>query len=159
MLPEVGASNVNASIPEVCEADILKVNEIVEGTVKGITAFGAFVEVAPNRIGLVHISEISYDFVKNVSDYLKEGQKVNVKILGIGENKKMELSLKQAGSRPNPKNNVAGGARSDLKYSKSKSSESVDKFEDMMARFKKMSEDKLSDANRYAENRRGKSGH
>ena len=59
----------------------LEAGAIVEGTVKTITNFGAFIDLGDGVTGLVHISEISDDYVKSVSDYLEEKQKVKVKIL------------------------------------------------------------------------------
>ena len=59
----------------------VSVGEIVEGTVTGITNFGAFVQLSKGKSGLVHISEISHDYVEKVDDYLKKGEKVKVKVL------------------------------------------------------------------------------
>jgi len=70
--------------------------EIYDGKVKEITEFGAFVEVMPGKTGLLHISEISNSFVKNVRDHLKVGDTVRVKVIGMGENGKFSLSMKAA---------------------------------------------------------------
>ncbi|MCL2402044.1 MAG: S1 RNA-binding domain-containing protein [Oscillospiraceae bacterium] len=72
------------------------VGEVVEGKVSGITAFGAFVTVGSGKSGLVHISEIAAEFISNVSDYLKEGQDVTVKVIGIDNSGRLNLSIKQA---------------------------------------------------------------
>ena len=69
---------------------------IVEGTVVKITNYGAFVELPDGKSGLVHISEIADTYVKDVKDYLKEHDKVKVKILGLNEKGKLDLSVKQA---------------------------------------------------------------
>jgi len=74
----------------------LSVGEIVEGTVTGITNFGAFVELPDGKSGLVHISEVSHEYVEKVSDYLKKDQKVRVKILSISNDGKISLSIRQA---------------------------------------------------------------
>jgi S1 RNA binding domain protein len=77
----------------------LKPGEIHEGTIEKITEYGAFVNLPENRHGLVHISEISYEYVSNVADLLQEKQKIRVKILSISpDGKKISLSIKQAGS-------------------------------------------------------------
>ena len=78
----------------------LKVGEKVEGTVSRIVDFGAFVNI--NGVdGLIHISELSWGRVKNVSDILKEGDKVTVKILEIdSEKNKISLSLKDVEENP-----------------------------------------------------------
>jgi len=71
-----------------------KVGDIFEDcVVKKIMDFGAFVEFMPKQDGLVHVSEIAKERVENVTDFLKEGQKVNVKILGF-ERGKVKLSMK-----------------------------------------------------------------
>src|SRR5437667_7015497 len=69
---------------------------IVEGTVVKITNYGAFVELPDGRSGLVHIREIADTYVKDVRDYLKEQEKVKVKVLGLNERGKLDLSVKQA---------------------------------------------------------------
>ncbi|MGH2374768.1 MAG: S1 RNA-binding domain-containing protein, partial [bacterium] len=69
---------------------------IVEGTVVKITTYGAFVELPDGKSGLVHISEIADTYVKDVKDYLKEQERVRVKILGLNERGKLDLSVKQA---------------------------------------------------------------
>jgi len=68
----------------------------MEGKVTGITKFGAFVSLPGGRSGLVHISEIAYSYVNDVKDHLAEGQTVTVKIIGIDENRRINLSIKQA---------------------------------------------------------------
>ncbi len=74
-----------------------KVGDVFEeGTVKNITDFGAFVEYAPKKEALLHISEIANERVENVNDYLKEGQKVKVKITEIDKLGRVKLSMKQA---------------------------------------------------------------
>ena len=72
------------------------VGKVVEGVVSGITAFGAFVQLPEGKTGLVHISEISQEYVKKVDDYLKKDQKVKVKIISISDEGKISLSIRQA---------------------------------------------------------------
>lgn len=73
-----------------------KIGAIVEGKVTGITKFGAFVELEGGTVGMVHISEISSTYVSDISEHLKDQQKVSVKILNIGEDGKVSLSIKKA---------------------------------------------------------------
>lgn len=68
---------------------------IVEGRVQGITKFGAFIELPGGVVGLVHISEIADTYVKDVKDFIKEGDNVKVKVLNVA-GKKVGLSIKQA---------------------------------------------------------------
>ncbi len=140
----------------------LEVGAVVSGKVTGIAKFGAFVEIAPKKTGLVHISEISNDFVKNISDYFKEGQVVNVKILSISPSGKTELSIKQAENQnqvADKRSQVGKSFGEKQTLQKSASTPKTNSFEDMMEKFKKMSEDKLSDIAVPAENRRRRSFH
>src|SRR2546428_3593624 len=70
---------------------------VVEGTVVGITNFGAFVQIEGAGTGLVHISEIANEYVRDVNNHVKMNEKVKVKVLNVDStNGKMDLSLKQA---------------------------------------------------------------
>ena len=70
----------------------LKVGEIVEGTVKSLTKFGAFVALDANTTGLVHISEVAHAYVSDLHEYLTEGQTVKVMVIGL-EGGKINLSI------------------------------------------------------------------
>jgi polyribonucleotide nucleotidyltransferase len=72
-----------------------KVGEVYLGTVKKVTDFGAFVEIMPGREGLVHVSELSDRFVKNVSDVIKVGDKVWVRLIDIDELGRLNLSKRK----------------------------------------------------------------
>ena len=85
------------------------VGSIVEGKVTGITKFGAFVSLPEGKSGLVHISEIAYSYVNDVKDHLKEGQEVKVKVIGIDENGRINLSIKKAMDPPPRPAGHAGG--------------------------------------------------
>lgn len=97
----------------------LEVGAIVEGKVTGITKFGAFVALPGGRSGLVHISEVAYTYVNEVSDFLAVGQDVTVKIIGIDESNRINLSIKQTlpppprNDRPGRGPRPGGGARPD----------------------------------------------
>jgi len=72
-----------------------EVGEVYEGTVKSIMPFGAFVEIMPGKDGLLHISEIDYKRIENVTDVLNEGDKVKVKLLEVDpKTGKLRLSMK-----------------------------------------------------------------
>lgn len=90
----------------------LEVGSILEGKVTGITKFGAFVSLPDNKSGLVHISEIAYSYVNDVHDHLQEGQQVKVKVIGIDDSKRINLSIKKATPPPpRPQNNRERGDR------------------------------------------------
>lgn len=74
----------------------LEVGAVLSGKVTGIKKFGAFVTLQEGKSGLVHISEIASDYVNDVNDHLQEGQEVKVKIVGIDENGRINLSIKRA---------------------------------------------------------------
>lgn len=73
-----------------------KAGEIYDGVVKRIVDFGAFVEYFPGREGLVHISEITDEYVKNVHEHLKEGDEVQVKVMNVDEKGRVNLSIRRA---------------------------------------------------------------
>jgi polyribonucleotide nucleotidyltransferase len=73
----------------------VEVGTIYEGTVARIVDFGAFVTIMPGTDGLVHISQIASERVENVADYLKEGQKVKVKVLDVDQRGRIKLSMKE----------------------------------------------------------------
>ena len=138
---------------------------ILEGKVTGITKFGAFVELPGEKTGMVHISEVAPTFVKEIRDFLKEEQMVKVKILRIGEDGKISLSIKQAVPAPAPQqrkpqggfrnnNNDGERRRPAPDWQKPKSAEPTS-FEDMMAKFKQTSDEKMSDLKRVTEAKRG----
>ena len=121
-----------------------KTGEIVEGTVKTITNFGAFIDLGEGKTGLVHISEIADGYVKDVSEFLSQDQKVKVKVLNIDEeNKKITLSIKKVNEVKRseaPKNNEMS-------------------FEDRLSKFLKDSEERQSEVKRSFESKRSRGGH
>ena len=73
----------------------VEVGQILEGRVTGITNFGAFVELEENVTGLVHISEVADTFVKDVNDYLKQGETIKVKVIAVSDDGKISLSIRK----------------------------------------------------------------
>ena len=73
-----------------------EIGSVLAGKITGITKFGAFVTFAPGESGLVHISEIANSYVNDVSEHLKEGQEVRVKVIGIDKSGRINLSIKAA---------------------------------------------------------------
>jgi polyribonucleotide nucleotidyltransferase len=74
--------------------EVPEVGKIYRGTVKRITDFGAFVEILPGREGLLHISQIEHQRIRKVSDYLQLGDEVEVKLLSVDAQGKLDLSRK-----------------------------------------------------------------
>lgn len=163
----------------------IEVGSIVEGVVSGITNFGAFINLPENKVGLVHISEVADVYVKDVKDFLKEEDKVKVKILSIDEKGKIGLSVKQAqekkqeeqpqqreqrsfASRPQrndngpsfPKNDGFRAAGGDFRRSGGRfgSNSGNASFEDKLSRFLKDSDERLTDLSRKTDSKRGGRG-
>ena len=78
----------------------LQVGDILEGKVTGIKPFGAFVALPESKTGLVHISEVSYEFVQDLATVLEAGQTVKVKVISIAPDGKIALSIKQTQPAP-----------------------------------------------------------
>ena len=85
------------------------VGAVLDGKVSGITKFGAFVSLPEGRSGLVHISEIAYTYVNEVTDHLHEGQEVKVKVIGIDQANRINLSIKQVEPPPQRAPRQGGG--------------------------------------------------
>ena len=147
----------------------LEVGAILEGKITGVKKFGAFVALPEGKTGMVHISEVSNSFIEDLSTVLTEGQPVKVKVMNIGEDGKIALSIKRTlppeprparparqgganGGRP-PRQNRNDGPR--VWQPKAQQPQGDLSFEDMMAKFKSQSEEKISDLKRVTENRRG----
>lgn len=138
------------------------VGSVLEGKVTGITKFGAFVSLPEGKSGLVHISEIAYSYVNDVKDHLKEGQEVKVKVIGIDENGRINLSIKKAMDPPprpagqgrpmgRPGGHTGGGFRGKPAPAEPAS------FEDRLKQFMAASDGKLSEL-RQSERRSSRRG-
>lgn len=123
--------------------------KVVKGTVTGITNFGAFVEIEEGKSGLVHISEISHDYVEKVSDYVKKGQKVKVKILSVSDDGKISLSMRQAQAKSSQPSQINWNSSDDTQKHMS--------FEDKMNSFLKQSSER-HDQLKTRDNRKSSSG-
>jgi S1 RNA binding domain protein len=147
----------------------IEVGTKLEGKVTGITHFGAFVELSEGVTGLVHISEIADNYVKDVNDHLKLNDTVTVKVINVDKDGKIGLSIKQAVDKPvearparpprsGPPRSGDGrrddrGGRGGFRNSAGKPS-----FEDKMSRFLKDSEERISSLRKNTEGKRGGRG-
>ena len=160
----------------------IEVGSIVDGVVSGITNFGAFINLPENKVGLVHISEVADVYVKDVNDFLKEQDKVKVKILSVDDKGKIALSVKQAQEkkpveRPQQREQRSFNARpqresgapmrhegfrasgGDFRSSSSRfGGGSNASFEDKLSRFLKDSDERLTDLSRKTDSKRGGRG-
>lgn len=127
----------------------LEVGTVVTGKIAGITNFGAFVELEDGKNCLIHISEISDGYVKDVADFFKVGDSVKAVVIGIDDKGKVSLSVKQlmqkktasSVSAPPPEFHKSGKDNLD--------------FEEMMHSFKQASDEKLLTLKRVADGKRG----
>lgn len=85
----------------------LTVGAVLEGKVKSITNFGAFISLPENKTGMVHISEVANAYVSDIRQHLTEGQDVKVMVIG-NENGKINLSIKRLEPRPQRENGPRG---------------------------------------------------
>lgn len=156
----------------------LEVGAIVEGEVTGITNFGAFVQLPEGKVGLIHISEVSNVYVKDVHDFLKEHDKVKVKVLSVDDRGKIGLSIKQLTPPPAPqprpqrpqndncerRNNNGMRPQGDNRERRggmrpqSARSMAPVSFEDKLSKFLKDSDDRMLDLKRNTESKRGGRG-
>ena len=140
----------------------LEIGAIVEGEVTGITNFGAFVQLPEGKVGLVHISEVSDVYVKDVHDFLKEHDKVKVKVLSIDERGKIALSIKQLKETPAPQPKPQRPQVEAAPYRAPRQQNTRPaaplSFEDKLSKFMKDSDDRMLDLKRNTESKRGGRG-
>lgn len=155
----------------------IEVGSKLEGRVTGITHFGAFVELEQGVTGLVHISEIADNYVKDVNDHLKLEDKVLVKVINVDKDGKIGLSIKQTIEKPaeparperqgngkfdSPRSGDRGGFgnRGDRggRGGGFRNAPGKLSFEDKMNRFLKDSEERISSLKKQDSKRGGRGG-
>ena len=161
----------------------IEVGAKLEGKVTGITNFGAFVDLSDGVTGLVHISEIADNYVKDVKDHLKLDDVVTVKVINVDKDGKIGLSIKQATDRPAteaaaPRERTSGSAsgekfnrggnfdRGSKPFNKPSANKSnfgkpsfgKPSFEDKMSKFLKDSDERISSLKKNTEGKRGGRG-
>ena len=157
----------------------IEVGSILPGKVTGITNFGAFVDLGNRKTGLVHISEVSNSYIKDIKDVLTVGDEVQVKVMEISGDGKVSLSIRRASAdsseenieekpkfqKSAPRNQEGQGfkkpyaAKSAPSFEKKSPSQAkVNDFDAMMSSFLKDSEDRLTSLKRNTEGKRGGRG-
>ena len=139
------------------------VGSILEGKVAKVTNYGAFVDLEGGGSGMIHISEVANTYVKDINDYLKVGDPVKVKVIGINPENKVSLSVKEtmefAAPQGQPQSRPPrpqGRSQAPRSYNRPAAIPSTgDSFEDMMNRYKKSSDDRMSDLKKVLDTRRG----
>ena len=115
------------------ETSSVRVGDLVECIVEQIMPYGAFVRLSTGQKGMIHISELSFNFVKKVEDILTLQQNIKARVIKIDEKGRIDLSLKKVEERPIAQALIT--------------KEDKDSFEKKMASFLKVSESKIADLN------------
>ncbi|PFK36823.1 RNA-binding protein S1 [Bacillus cereus] len=155
----------------------IEVGSKLQGKVTGITNFGAFVELPEGLTGLVHISEVADNYVKDINEHLKVGDQVEVKVINVEKDGKIGLSIKKAKERVRPEGDRPRGEyqrggdqqrsgrpqrnrsfNRDNRGGRDNGGNQKETFEQKMARFLKDSEDRLTSLKRNTESKRGGRG-
>ena len=136
----------------------IEVGAVVEGEVTGITNFGAFLQLPEGKVGLIHISEVSNVYVKDIHDFLKEHQKVKAKVLSIDARGKIALSLKQLEEKPETPAKPVRPKETPVVEKRAPRQTGPLSFEDKLSKFMKDSDDRLLDLRRNTESKRGGRG-
>lgn len=142
----------------------LTVGAILEGKVKSITNFGAFIALPENKTGMVHISEVANTYVSDIRQHLTEDQTVKVVVIGL-ENGKINLSIKRLEAKPkgdNPNrgnfnharrenNQTSRPARTPATPPAPKTADQL--FEEKLKQFMSESDSKISSIKQYSDHR------
>ena len=144
----------------------LTVGAIIEGKVKSITNFGAFIALPENKTGMVHISEVANAYVNDIRQYLTEGQDVKVMVIALDPAGKINLSMKrlepmppaqnrQRNNNDRPKAPRPGNSRphaaTPTQATVAKSSDQI--FEERLKQFMSESDSKISSLRQYSDHR------
>ena len=116
----------------------LEIGAVVDGTVQRITPYGAFVQIDDGPIGLVHVSQIDRNYVRDVKDHLRENDRVQAKVVSIKDDGKIDLSIKALQNPP------------DRPMRRSKDPE----FESKLRKFMRSSEERQVDFRRSLDHKR-----
>ena len=120
----------------------LVIGSIYDGKIVNVTNFWAFVDVN-GEIGLVHISEVSNKYIKDIKEYLKDKKDVKVKVLSVDGNGKMSLSIKQAEDKFENNNKRSNDKKENDNVRSSKNNKL--NFEDILSKYLKDSEERMQD--------------
>lgn len=127
----------------------IEIGSVVEGKITGLTRYGAFVALDGGAVGMVHISEVSYQFIQDISEHLQVGQSVSVKVLKVDETGRYSLSIKQAKpSAPAPR-------RTQASASAARTPAQPMSFEDKLKEFMQSSDSRISDLRHNTDRKTG----
>jgi len=133
----------------------MEVGSIYLGKVTGLTKFGAFVSLPDGKSGMVHISEITTAYVKDIKDHLSEGQEVRVKLIGIDKENRINLSIRKALSPEEQQQSFPRNFEPrEPRRAAPVQNKEPDSFDDKLKAFMSSSESRMSDV-RHQLDRRG----
>lgn len=154
----------------------IEVGAKLQGKVSGFTNFGAFIDLGAGKTGLVHISEVSNGYIKDIHDVLSVSDEVTVKVISVNDDGKIGLSIRQTQPKPaestesdddkrpkkyqqrDPRDN-RGRSTQKKPFSRSQSSNNhKEDFDSLMSSFLKDSDDRLTSLKRNTEGKRGGRG-
>ena len=133
----------------------LTVGAVLEGKVKTITNFGAFISLPENKTGMVHISEVANAYVSDIRQHLTEGQDVKVMVIGV-ENGKVNLSIKRLEAKPQRENapRPQAGRPARTAPTPPPAPKTADQlFEERLKAFMSESDSKISSIRQYSDHR------
>ena len=136
----------------------IEVGSKVQGKVTGITNFGAFVELPDGKTGLVHISEVADNYVKDINEHLKVGDEVEVKVMNVEADGKIGLSIRKAKPQAERPERPQRPRRENNRSNDRNDRQPKENFEQKMARFLKDSDERLATLKRATESKRGGRG-
>lgn len=140
----------------------IEVGAKLQGKVSGITNFGAFVDLGEGKTGLVHISEVSNGFIKDINEVLKVGDEVTVLVTAVGDDGKIGLSIRKAMDRPKEEKREHHRPANKKPFNKNQGSHAASApkqdFDALMSSFLKDSDDRLASLRRNTEGKRGGRG-
>ncbi len=136
----------------------IEVGSKVQGKVTGITNFGAFVELPDGKTGLVHISEVADNYVKDINEHLKVGDEVEVKVMNVEADGKIGLSIRKAKPQAERPERPQRPRRENNRSNERNDRQPKENFEQKMARFLKDSDERLATLKRATESKRGGRG-
>lgn len=144
------------------------VGTIVDGKVKSITKFGAFISLPDNRTGMVHISEIAHAYVSDIHQHLTEGQAVKVMVISVDPAGKINLSIKRTQAPAKPERGQRGpaagrsthppfergrGAADRPRSDSRTAAREPQSFDDMLKQFMQDSDSKISSLRQYSDHK------
>ncbi len=135
----------------------IEVGNILEGKIVNVMPFGAFVELEEGKTGLVHISEVSSEYVEDINTKIKQGDVVKVKVIKVDDSGKISLSIKRAEEKKRERRREERPVRSgpvrpaDIDWSRKDEGLS---FEDKLSKFKQDSDEKMLSLKRSNESKR-----